>query len=253
MPRRCGPASSTSMRDGEAGSAKYRTVATTSSRATTCNWPVSGMTGTSGRAARPRNMALAPKADRPMTTDGRRITQSRSRLRSASSPACLVCENALAWCRSTPIAEKWITRRTPAASHAAKRTSAPLWWALAVFSRGLSCSAPTQFTTASIPRRCGVQACAPALVEKSISTQLATAGPAKRAPLVTPTTVWPCAARRAQIAEPISPVAPVTRTLMRLRPGHLRQGFHLHFRPLGPSCAVRAAQWQVPTRLRLPA
>ena len=81
------------------------------------------------------------------------MTQSRSRAISASSPACLVREKSVSPPRSTPIAETWMTRRTPPRSQASHKAAGPSRWVAAVESRALSCSTPAQFTTASMPAR----------------------------------------------------------------------------------------------------
>ena len=66
------------------------------------------------------------------------MTQSRSRAVSAWSPACLLAENEDGCSRSTPIAEKWITRRTPACSQAVNSAAAASACTSLVFSDALS-------------------------------------------------------------------------------------------------------------------
>ena len=212
MVKASGPASSTARREGAEGWRKNNTVSTTSSRRTTCSLAVPGMEGRRGSAARPRISALAPNTCRPRTTEGRRITQSRSRAISASSPAIFVAEKADGCSRSTPMAEKWITRRTPACSQARKSAEAPPWWTFSVFSRGLSCSTPAQLTTASIPCRCGSQ-CSGAVARAMSNTTLRGANRMGRRE--TGITSCPSAPSLAARAEPMRPVAPVSRILIR--------------------------------------
>ena len=143
------------MRDGASGLRKNETVLRTSSSWTTWSGWVLGISGTSGKLASARISALPPNTERPNTTDGRSITQSRSRAISCRSPAYLLAEKADGWARSTPTADKWMTRRTPLLSHARNNAPAPAAWTPSVFSRALSCSTPAQLTTASISLRRG--------------------------------------------------------------------------------------------------
>ena len=53
------------------------------------------------------------------------MTQSRLLAIRALSPMALLRENALGVSRSTPIAERWMTRLTPAFSQAAKSAAGP--------------------------------------------------------------------------------------------------------------------------------
>src|SRR5712675_2649544 len=84
---------------------KKMTVLTTSSSQTSCRSPVFFITGWIDNAASPRISALPPKAARPITTDGRRMTQSRVLAFRDASPACLLAENDVV-SRSTPMAER---------------------------------------------------------------------------------------------------------------------------------------------------
>ena len=65
-----------------------------------------GISGCTGNAANPLTSALAPNAGNPSTTDGRKMTQSKSRAASTSSPRSFVLENCVGCSRLTPIAEK---------------------------------------------------------------------------------------------------------------------------------------------------
>ncbi|TDR30647.1 hypothetical protein DES43_14222 [Aquamicrobium defluvii] len=75
---------------GSVGARNCITVSTTSSRATTLSGTKPGTTGRTGSAARPRINALAPKAIRPSTTEGRRMIQSRFSAIRASSRQLLL-------------------------------------------------------------------------------------------------------------------------------------------------------------------
>jgi hypothetical protein len=143
------------------------------------------------------------------------MTQSRLHAIRSVSPASFVRAKAVVAWRSTPSAEMWMSRRTPARSQAANSAAMPSLCTPVVESRRPSCSTPAQLTTASTARRCGNQSAGSRARAMSIVTAVAcrglSCGCCRR---VAATTWWRSASRRAVTDDPINPLAPRTSTRM---------------------------------------
>jgi hypothetical protein len=170
----CGCASSHVTFAGAPGLRLSTTVSARSSTLTICTLLLAPATGVgSGQPASPRSIALPPWAAGASTSAGRKIIQSRSSCARCASACAFDRVNGVAPVAAAPTADTCTTRRMPARAQASNSATVPSIWMRATSSRRLSCSTPTQFTTASTPLSSGSHMAASVRRAKSVSIHCA--------------------------------------------------------------------------------